>query len=231
MVKINQNKLLLWITLISIFLSEILLHINETLGFVSYTLIITGILIVLSNLESLDSMGKLVIVLMIFPMIRILELFLQLSNYWRISIVYYLFLFLALYYFIRFKFEYKPKKGGFWWIILSIFLGVLFGFVGKGLFHTEKSLMFITIIPIIVFAEELFFRGMVQELITRNYGLSYGIILTALFYAIASLGFGAGLIMFFILLSLILSIIYGITKNLWLTIIINAIVHIFIFII
>lgn len=227
-----MNKRLIINVLIVMFLSEIILQVNELAGFVCYTLLLTGILLALVNVEKIDDPSRLVMILMIFPMIRILELFLHLGDYWRISVIYYLFLFLVLYYFIKFKFEYKPNRKGFWLVIMSVFLGLLLGYLGREAFSAsiEKSLLFITIIPIVVLTEELFFRGMVQELITKNYGISYGIILTAIFYAIASLGFGLSLVLFFVLLSLILSIIYGMTKNLWLVMIINAIVHVFMFV-
>lgn len=225
------NKKLIFMILGVIFLSEILLQMNELVGFVCYTLLISGILLTLMNLEKIDNSAKLIILFMIFPMIRILELFLHLSFYWRITSVYYLFLFLTVFYFIKFKFEFKSKEGGIGLIILSIFLGVLLGFVVNSFFEIQKSFWFLMIIPIIAFSEELFFRGMIQNLMEKSYGVSYGIILTSIFYAIASLGFGLELFFFFLLLSLILSVIYGLTKNIWLTIIINMIVHVFMIVI
>jgi len=229
----KMNKKIIFMILGVIFLSEILLQINELIGFVCYTLLITGVLLILTKSESLGDLEKLIVILMIFPMVRILELFLTLSFYWKTSLIYYLFLFLALYYFIKFKFEFKPHKNGVGLILLSVFLGALLGFLGNSVFNAftfEKSILFITIIPIIVFAEELFFRGMVQELITKNYGLSYGILLTSFFYALASLGFGLATIPFFVFFSLILSVAYNITKNIWLIMIISVIVHVFMFV-
>ncbi|MEK6935319.1 MAG: CPBP family intramembrane glutamic endopeptidase [Nanoarchaeota archaeon] len=225
-----MDKKIIFMVLVVMFLSEILLQFNEIAGFVCYMLLITGILLTLINIERVDGSAKLMIILMIFPMIRILELFLHLSFYWRVSMVYYLFLFLTLFYFIKFGFEFKPKRGGFGWIVLCIILGILLGLFGKNFSGVERSILLITIIPIIVFSEELFFRGMVQESIEKSYGFSYSIIITAMFYAIASLGLGIGLILFFILFSLILSIIYGVTKNIWLTMIISTIVHVFLFV-
>jgi membrane protease YdiL (CAAX protease family) len=225
-----MNKKIILMILIVMFLSEILLHFNKIAGFVCYTFLVTGILLSVINLEKVDSKAKLIIILMIFPMIRILELFLYLPFYWNVTLIYYLFLFLTLFYFIKFKFEFKPKKKSFWFIVLGIVVGVLIGFFGHVFFEVEKSLLFLAIIPIIAFTEEFFFRGMVQELIEKNHGFAYGIILTSIFYAIASLGLGLELLLFFLFFSLILSVIYGITKNIGITMIINAIVHLFIFV-
>ena len=168
---------------------------------------------------------------MIFPMIRILELFLKLNNYWTISVVYYLFLFLSLFYFIKFKFDFKVKKKNLLWLILCIILGVLFGLFGGKVFIIEKSIWYLTIIPLIAFTEELFFRGMIQKLINKSYGFSYSVILTSLFYGVASLSFGLEFILFFILFSLVCSIVYDLTENLWFCMIINAMIHVFLFVI
>lgn len=231
MVNLNKTpKKLIFMILAVMLFSEILLQINELVGFVCYTLLITGILLTLINLEKIDDSAKLIILFMIFPMIRILELFLHLSFYWRISVVYYLFLFLTIFYFIKFGFDFKSKQKSFWFILLSLVLGGIFGFLGSNFLEVQKSFWFITILPIIAFSEEVFFRGMIQKLIEKNYGIAYGIILTSMFYAIASLGLGIGLLPFFLLFSLVLSIIYSITKNVWLTLIMNLIVHLFMFV-
>ena len=214
---------------LSFLLSEILLKLNATFGFLCYTVLITGCLIALSREEEVDIYSKLMIVLLILPMMRIAELFVNFSYLWRSFIIYYILLFLVLIYSTRFKINPGFTKKGLKFLPLVLILGVLLGLLGGGLIP-EKYSEFILFLPIIVFSEELLFRGMIQNLIKEGYGTKLSIIIPSIVYVIFSLNYSFLVVAFLLVTSLVSSIIYAKTKNIFLTIALNLVVHFFIFV-
>ena len=91
-----MNKILTVLIGISIILIEILLKVNPTYGFLSYVILITACLIVISRLEQRDKYEKLTVVLLIMPMLRIAELFIPLEYAWRSCVIYFLLGFLVM---------------------------------------------------------------------------------------------------------------------------------------
>jgi len=213
---------------LSFLLSEILLKIDATFGFFCYIILITGCLISLSRKEELDVYGKLMFVLLILPMMRIAELFINFSYLWRSFIIYYVLLFLVLIYSGRFKINPGYTKKGLILLPLVIVLGVVLGALGNEV--SEKYSEFILFLPIIVFSEELLFRGMIQNLVKEGYGTKLSIIIPSIVYVIFSLNYNLFTVFFLFIASLVSSIIYHYTKNIFLTITLNLIVHFFIFI-
>ena len=81
-----MNKRLLYSILLSMFLSELILVVNPKAGFVSYFILVTGILFFLSKKEKLDDLSKILIVLMILPAIRIAGFFIELEFFWKVIV-------------------------------------------------------------------------------------------------------------------------------------------------
>ena len=224
-----MKKYLLVLLSLSMFLSEIILRINETAGFFLYGFLIAGCLISLAKAESLDNYGKLIIVFMILPIIRIAELFIVFEFFWRIFIVYYILLFLVSFYSIKFKINPGYTKEKLYLLPLVILLGVSLGFIGN-LFGFEKYAGLIFLIPLIAYSEEVLFRGLIQNFIEKSYGIFPSIFFTALLYGIFSLSFGFPAVLFLFFTAGIISFIYYFTKNIFLTIAINLILHLFLFV-
>lgn len=224
-----MRKYLLVLLSLSMFLSEIILRINQTFGVFLYSLLITGCLIALSKKESLDNYGKLIIVFMILPIIRIVELFLVFEIFWRVFVVYFILLFLVSFYCLKFKINpgYTKEKLGLlpWVILVAVFLG----FMGNVLFEFDKYLGFVFLIPIIAYSEEVLFRGLIQNLGEKSCGVFCSIFFSSFLYGIFSLSFGFSVIFIFII-AFVIGLTYYFTKNIFLTIAINMIFHLFLFV-
>ena len=151
-------------------LSEILLNINEIIGFILYGCLIALCLLSLSHTKLLNEYGKLIIVLMIVPIVRIVELFLSLEFFWEVLISYSILLFLSFYYSVRFKLDHGHKKEKLGWLPLAVIIGIDLGLLGNFFFSFEKYSWLIYLIPLIAYSEEILFRGMIQNLIYKGIG-------------------------------------------------------------
>jgi membrane protease YdiL (CAAX protease family) len=224
-----MRKYLLILFSLCFFLSEILLRISPVGGFISYSVLIAGCLISFAKEEALDERGKLMIVLMIIPIMRIAELFISFDYVWRSFIVYYILLFLVVFYSLKFKINPGYIKKGFGWLPLVVILGVVIGVIGDSLLNLNiKYPEFLFLLPVIAFSEEVLFRGLIQNLVQKSFGTFSSIFFTSLLYGIFSLSLGIGFALFFFAVSLITCIIYHKTKNIYLVVFLNLIVHLFI---
>jgi len=224
-----MKKYLLILFGLSVFLSEIILRINETVGFFLYCFLIAGCLISLAKAEFLNDYGKLIIVFMILPIIRIVELFLVFDFFWKSFIIYYILFFLVVFYSINFKINPGYTKKKLYFLPLVILISVCLGFIGN-LFDFERYVGIIFLIPLIAYSEEVLFRGLIQNFVKRNYGVLSSIIFTALLYGIFSLSFGFSGVFVIFLISFVISLIYNFTRNIYLTITMNMIFHLFLFV-
>ena len=214
---------------LSFLLSEIILKLDVTFGFFCYVILITGCLIALSRQELLNVYSKLMIVMLILPMIRIAELFVKFDYLWRSLVIYYVLLFLVLVYSKRFKLNPGYKKEGLVFLPLVILFGIVLGLMGNGII-AEKYSGFILLLPIVVFSEELLFRGMIQNLTKEGYGTKVSLIFPSLLYAIFSLNYALPIVLILFISSLVASIIYHYTKNIFLTMALNLIIQFLVFI-
>lgn len=226
-----MKKYLLVLLSLSLLLSEIILKINSTAGFVFYCALITGCVIALSKAESLDNQGKLMIVFMILPTIRIADLVIGFDFLIRSFIVYNLFLFLVVFYCVKLEINpgYTKKKLAL--LPVMILMGVVFGLLWNNFFFTEKWMGFLFMLPVIVYAEEVLFRGMIQNLIGKEYNGLSAIFFTSLLYWAFSLSYGLAISLFFFVVSLILCLVYQRTKNIFLTMAMSLVVHLFVLVI
>jgi len=225
-----MRKYLLILLISTIFLSEIILRVNEIAGFIFYISLITGVLISFHKAESLDDYGKLAVIFTIIPILRIAELFITLEFFWKTLIFYYLLFFLVTFYSIKFKINPGYTKKGLILMPLVIFLAISLGYLGNAFLNLDKYIGLLALLPIIAYSEEVLFRGLIQNLIKKIYSPLTSILSTALLYGIFSLSYSFSAIIFFFITALIISLVYNYTKNIFLTITINLILHFFLFV-
>jgi len=224
-----SSKYLLILLSVSVLLSEIILRVNETAGFLLYSFLILGCLISLSKAKSLNNDAKLLIVFMILPIIRIAELFITFEFFWKIHIVYLILFFLVTFYSLKFKIDPGYTKGKLWLLPLIIVLSILLGFLGNLFLNFESHLELILLIPLIAYSEEVLFRGLIQNYAKKSYGAFASILFTAFLYVIFSLSWGFPAVLFIFALAVITSIVYNYSKNIFLVIVMNLIFHVFLF--
>lgn len=223
-----EKRIVLFLVFVLI-LTEILLNLNETVGFILYISLIALGLLSLSQLTSLNEYGQLLIVFMIMPIVRVAELFIWLNFFWELLITYSILLFLSFYYSVRFKFDHGHKKEKLRLLPLAIIIGVIFGILGNFFFTFYEYSWSIYLIPLIVYSEEILFRGIIQNLLKKTYGISASIIISALLYGIFSSGYGTLFALFMFSAGIVIGLIYNHTKNIFLAVIINFILHLFLF--
>ena len=224
------KKTLLFLMIVSLFLSEIVLSVNEIIGFSMYSAIIIGILITLSKSKSIDDYSKLGIFLIILPIIRLTSLFLQFEIFWNTLIIYNLLLFLVTFYTIKFKIDIGYTKKRLSLLVLIIPLGVVLGFIGNMFFNSGGNYWMLFLLPLAAYSEEVLFRGLIQKHIKKIYGGLNSVIFTALLFCIFSLGLSLNVIFLLFAVGLILGVIYYFTENIFLTITLNMILNLFIFV-
>jgi membrane protease YdiL (CAAX protease family) len=223
-----MNKILTLLIGISIILIEILLKVNSTYGFLSYVILITACLIVISKLDHRDKYEKLTVVLLIMPMLRIAELFISLDYAWRSCVIYFLLGFLVMVY--LFKFDINPgySKKNLIFLPIAIILGGVLGMIGNN--FNDKYPEFLPFLLILVVSEELLFRGMLQNLIREGYGSAVSVIAVPLLYTVFSLNYALPALGIIFLASLASSIIYHYTKNIFVSFALSLSFNFFMFI-
>lgn len=224
-----MRKYLLVLLCLSIFLSEIILRINEIAGFFIYSFLISGCLLSLSRAESLNNHAKLIIVFMILPIIRIAELFVVFEFFWKVLIIYLILFFLVSFYSIRFKINPGWTKEKLWLLPLVIVFSAILGYVGNVFFNFEGYPELLLLIPLIAYADEVLFRGLIQNYAKKSYGAVSSILFTALLYGIFSMSYGFPAVLFIFFMALIMGLIYNFTRNIFLTIVMNMVFHVFLF--
>lgn len=225
-----MKKYLLVVLGLSLLLSEIILMVNPTWGFVFYGLLISGCLITLSKTDVMDDYGKLIITLMILPTIRIAELFIGFDFLWRSFMVYYVLFFLVTFYAIKFKINPGFTKKWILFLPVVIVIGVLFGVLGGNLVGSEKYAGFLLLLPVLVYSEEVLFRGLIQNFTRESYGAVASVLFTSVLYFIFSLSYGLPIALLLFFVSLSACIIYHFTRNIFLTMVLSFGVHLFMFV-
>lgn len=223
------TKFFLGILIFSFFLSEILSYIDPRIGFLSYSVLITGCLFAIAKFKTPNKQGKLMTLLLIIPIFRITNFFLTIDYFWRMFALYGILVFLVTYYCFKFKLNPGYTKKNIWYFLLIILLGIGFGFLGNSFLDLEKHFGLLFLLPLIAYSEEVLFRGMLQPLIKENYGRFFSILIPSILYFIFSLGFGF-LALFMFLIAIFSGLIYALSKNIYLVIILNFLIHLFLFV-
>lgn len=226
---LSKEDCMIILSVLLLIISELFLNRNEAVGFALYFCIVGFFLIYLHDLESLNRKYQLIIALMIMPIVRLSEIFITLDFPGKVILSYCILLFLSLYYSLKFKLNYGYKKENLNWLPVSIILGILIGLIGNFLFELKYP-GFIFFIPLIAFSEEILFRGVIQNLFKISYGTKLSILTSSLLYGIFSLGYGILFALFIFFAGMVLGIVYVRTRNIFLTVTINMIMHLFLFV-
>jgi membrane protease YdiL (CAAX protease family) len=213
------------LVILGIFISELIFQLNQTLGFVIYAILLGIVLVSMEKDITLDKSEMLLIFLMIVPIARISELFLPFSPFWKIFAFYAVIAFLAIYY--GAKFWIKPHDIKLEDMSYPVIIAVasVFAMAGAEYFFGMKNSIIIPLIFFIAYAEEILFRGEIQNLTNEKYGPVYAVFFTSLLYGIFSMSYGFPIFLFAFLASLILCVTYQYTKNIYLTFIMNVVFH------
>ena len=140
------------LVILALVLTEICLYINKIAGFVLYLLLIALYLLSLSQVKILNNYGKLIIILMIVPIVRVIELFITLEFFWKVVISYGVLLFLAFFYSVRFKLDHGHIKEKLGLFPFAVVVGVVLGFIGDAYFNFDKLFWLIYLIPFISYS-------------------------------------------------------------------------------
>lgn len=216
---------------LAIVVSEVLLMVNKVAGFLMYSVLFLGSLIIFSKQEKLDNFGKLAVFLLVLPVLRIAQLFVVFDSFWTTAIVYYLMFFLAAFYSFKFKEDPGYSVNGLWLLVLVVPLSLGIGFVGSVFLDIEPSLGILVMLPLVVFAEELLFRGLIQRTAEHEFGSVIAVIGTSLLYALFGLSFGTSAFVFFLVFSVVAGAVYSFSENLYLTLVLNFIVSLMVFVV
>jgi membrane protease YdiL (CAAX protease family) len=185
------------------------------------------VLIMMENEIEIDKDEKLLIFLMIIPICRLAELFFNFSFFWNTLIFYLMVISLVIYYAIKLKIKSWPFIGNPSYLLIVAFVGGVLSLFAKQVLHLEfVGLIFL--IPIIAYAEEIYFRGGFQNLAKDCFG-SLAILFTALLYAAFCISYGFTFVLIAFFAALVLSTLYHFTKNLYLTFALNIIFHVVVF--
>lgn len=235
----KMKKTLLLIALIILAISELIMKIKPEISFLFYSLLVGSILIVISkikgkNIETQKKEIALASFLLIIPMMRMIELFINFSFFWRTFIFYNSLLFLVIFYSFKFKIDVGFNTNKLWFLIISMLFGISFGLAGNILssfIGIEKHLEIIVFLPLIAFTEEILFRSLIQNSLEKNYGDLTGIFVSSLLVLIFTLSYSPWIALFFFLSSLISSALYSYSRNIFPSILLNIIITLLIFVI
>lgn len=215
-----------WVFIGFVFLNEVLLRFSELVGFWMYVVLMTLALLILPRKEFDDS-SIMIVVLLVIPLVRISELFLDVSFFWRVVVGHGILLFLGIFYLFRFRIDMGSLGKNLLVLPFVVLVGVGLGIFG-GLFPRERIIVLVLAIPLISFSEEIYFRGLVQNLIERTCGNFYSLVISAVLYGIMSMYFSVWLGVLFGVMSLISGIVYLATRNIFLSVILNIIFSLFV---
>lgn len=224
-----MKKTTFFFVIIGILLAELIFKWNQTAGFVIYAIFLGIVLISMEKDITLDKSEMLLILLMIVPMARISELFLPFGSLWKIFAFYAVIVLLAVYYAKKFWIKSGKIEIDDLSYLLVIAVVSIFTMAGAEYFFHINNSIIIPLIFFIAYAEEILFRGEIQNLTNEKYGGFYAVFFTSLLYGIFTISYGFPIFLFAFIASIILCIIYHFTKNIYLTFIINLVFHIVFF--
>jgi membrane protease YdiL (CAAX protease family) len=212
-----------------IILSEIVLNFSEIAGFALYIVLVGLALVSMENDIYITKSEKLLAFMMVIPIARISEFFLDFGFFWKTLIFYLILAFLAVYYIGRFKLDAEYNIGSIVYPIALLIAGVL-GAIGAKYFLGFQQPEIVFLIPLMAYSEEILFRGAIQNLTKDCYTVVHSIVFPSLLYTIFSLSFGFPVVLIALLVSVAASLIYHYTKKMILPIILSILFHSLLFI-
>jgi len=215
--------ILLYLLLLFVLISEIILKINNTAGVIFYGIFLIGILMSVSFSKNFGKIQEFLLVFMIFPLIKIADSFLLIYVPWRAELISLIVLILGIYYIWKFKVDLGSINKILWLIPLVIILGISLGILGNYLFSIKAASYVLAILPIAILSEEIFFRGLLMNLIDSKIN---AIIFVSLIIGIVNINFGIVPALFLVFVNFIICLIYSSTRNLILGYLLNLFVNI-----
>ena len=225
--KVKKQKTLLLIVLMLFFISETVLFFWPQIGIFINALVLNYLLI---SAFFDKSIRNLLLCLTIFPAARLFGFLVpNADNFFRTAFFYY-FVFV-----LSFGCQYwlKINYGGFSFkkiknVPLMILIGILFGFLEHWLlpsrgFNFKLSFGLASFFILFFgYTEEFLFRGLIQRTLKKISSPFYSILFTSLFYSVVHLANGFSHAVFVFFLSLTLSTIFYLKKNIFLTTVLNT---------
>jgi membrane protease YdiL (CAAX protease family) len=225
MEQIERNFLLVMLVIPFV---EYILSNFYAVGFVIYAIFVGTVLIVMENELGPTKEEKVLVFLMIIPICRLAELFLNFNFFWNTLLFYFMVIGLVVYYAIKFKIKTRPFIGNpIYFIIVVIVAGIASVVAKQVLGWSFANLIFL--LPIVAYGEEIFFRGGFQNLTSEWFG-SFSILFTSFIYAAFTISYGFSFVLIAFFASLVISTIYHFTKNLYLSYVLNLIFQVLIFV-
>jgi membrane protease YdiL (CAAX protease family) len=220
----------LWV-IFAIFLSELIMVMNQVNGFIIYAVLLGIVLVSIEKGKYLNENYVLLIFLMIVPTARISELFIPFGFIVKSFIFYAVIASLAVFYTRKFHINSVKTLLDEWIYGVGIVLiGFLLALDAKFFLDMQNALL-IPLILFIAYTEEILFRGKIQNLTKEKYGAFYSIFFTSLLYGIFSISYGFPFFLIAFFACLILCTIYQFTKNIHLSFLMNISFHIIFFIV
>jgi membrane protease YdiL (CAAX protease family) len=209
---------------------EFVLNSFYEIGFLVYAIFVGVILLLMENEIGHTKEEQALIFLMIIPICRLAELFLNFNVFWNTLIFYILVIGLTMFYAIKFWFRIRknPFVGNPIYFLIVLFAAGAGALVAKYAFHAGFAGI-IFLIPIIAYAEEIYFRGSVQRLTNEWFG-NFSILITSFLYAIFGISYGFVFVLIAFFASLVISTLYHFTKNLYVSFVLNMVFHVLLFI-
>jgi len=226
-----MDKAIALIFVLFVFLNEFVLRLSVGAGVTMYLILMSAGLFLLSREDDINDIGKMIIAFLAVPLVRIAGLFVDIPYIWKILLGGGILLFLGLYYLYKFDIYIGDVSKNLWMIFLVFCVGLLFGILGNIYIGYEHDLALIMVLPFVVFGEEIFFRGVMQNTVEKSCGFTFSLIVPALIYAALSSYLGIGLAIFFFFVSLFSGLLYASTRNVFLSITLNLVVSAFIFVV
>lgn len=225
-----MEKIIVLVFALFVLLNEIMLGISEKIGVFMYLVLMSIGLILLSR-EILNDVGRMIIIFLMVPLVRIVGLFMDVSYIWKIFLGYGLLLFLGMYYLYEFNIDIGDVREYLWMIPIVICFGTIVGILGNVGFACNGNFVLIMALPLIIFSEEIFFRGLMQNSIEKSCGIFCSIFIPAVIYGALSIYLGIGLPILFFIVNIFSGFLYFSTKNIFLSITFSLIISTFIFVV
>ncbi len=225
--------------ILALLICELLLLYNQFLGLMFYV-IFAGVVLIkidrdthlnitksnikLNKKNMISKADKLLIFLMIVPFMRITEFFIVINSFYNTLIFYFMLVCLTVFYLKRFNLDIEynfHRKKYLFYILLGSFIIILI----LELFYELWNTTIIYLIPLAAYAEEILFRGGIQNLIKDYYNPILSILLTSVVYAIFSLTYGFPIFILIFIASLLICFMHLKTRSLFFPITINIIMQ------
>jgi membrane protease YdiL (CAAX protease family) len=214
-----------------VLLNEIIMGFSENIGAFMYLVLMNMVLFVISRRGNLVDVDHMIVIFLIVPLARIAGLFMDVSYVWKMFLGYGILLFLGMYYLYRFDVDIGKSGRCLWVLPIVVFCGIVAVILGNVGFAVDGELILIMFLPLVVFSEEIFFRGLMQNLIKKCCTNFYSIFVPAVVYGALSLYLGVWLAVLFFFVGTFSGLMYSYTRNIFISVAFSLAVSVFVFVV